>query len=303
MTVSASWIGSIGCGTAASARDQVASQASCGRPVSTSDRRALVDLVLELLGDAHAAGGDGLAVEDRQVDAAGVHVLDDDRLGGHLDVLELGQVGVRTAAEREDHLLAGVRRRRCRRAPSGRGRGGVESRARPRCVTRSPSAAGCVEPRVARLEQVEPPVLARRLLHRRAHPLGEQHPEEHQRRSGRRSPTGSRRPGAGRRASAAARRPSARRAARGSARRRCSVVWPMIVTPRNAWNGSVMQHAAAPGTGSSPGPAPGRCPSSGQKNSEPTSTRWTCIISWTNGELQASRRTSRRSRAPTARAT
>ena len=35
-TVSASWIGSIGCGTAPSARDQVASQASCGRPVSTS---------------------------------------------------------------------------------------------------------------------------------------------------------------------------------------------------------------------------------------------------------------------------
>ena len=35
-TVSASWIGSSGCGTAASARDQVASQASCGRPVSTS---------------------------------------------------------------------------------------------------------------------------------------------------------------------------------------------------------------------------------------------------------------------------
>ncbi len=36
MTVSASWIGSSGWGTAASARDQVASQASCGRPVSTT---------------------------------------------------------------------------------------------------------------------------------------------------------------------------------------------------------------------------------------------------------------------------
>ncbi len=69
ITDSASWIGSSGCGTAASARDQVASQASCGRPVSTSDRRALVDLVLELLRDSHAAGGHGLAVEDRQVDA------------------------------------------------------------------------------------------------------------------------------------------------------------------------------------------------------------------------------------------
>ena len=61
-------------------------------------------------------GGDGLAVEDRQVDAAGVHVLQDDRLGGDLDVLQLGQVGVRTAPEREDDLLAGRRRRRCRRA-------------------------------------------------------------------------------------------------------------------------------------------------------------------------------------------
>ena len=36
ITASASWIGSIGCGTAASARDHVASQASCGRPVSTT---------------------------------------------------------------------------------------------------------------------------------------------------------------------------------------------------------------------------------------------------------------------------
>ena len=31
-----------------------------------------------------------------------------DRLGGHLDVLQLGEVGVRPAAERQDHLLAGV---------------------------------------------------------------------------------------------------------------------------------------------------------------------------------------------------
>ena len=38
---------------------------------------------------------------------AGVHVRDDDRLGGHLDVLELGKVGVRTPAEGEDDLLAG----------------------------------------------------------------------------------------------------------------------------------------------------------------------------------------------------
>ena len=35
-TDSASWIGSIGCGTAASARDQVVSQASYTQPISTS---------------------------------------------------------------------------------------------------------------------------------------------------------------------------------------------------------------------------------------------------------------------------
>ena len=55
-----------------------------------------------------SAGRDRLTVEDREVDAAGVHLLDDDRLGGHLDELQLGQVRVRAVAERQDHLLAGV---------------------------------------------------------------------------------------------------------------------------------------------------------------------------------------------------
>src|SRR5680860_1205418 len=52
----------------------------------------------------------------------------------------------------------------------------------------------------------------------------------------------------------------------------------MIVTPRNAWNGSVRNtsiirngYGTRPGTGS--------VPSSGQKNSDPTSTRCTCISS------------------------
>ncbi len=54
----------------------------------------------------------------------------------------------------------------------------------------------------------------------------------------------------------------------------------MIVTPRKAWNGSVRStssirngYATRPGTGSSP--------TSGQKNSDPTTTRCTCIASWT----------------------
>ena len=42
-------------------------------PHRHDDRRAVGDLVLELPGQAHAAGGLGLAVEDREVDAARVH--------------------------------------------------------------------------------------------------------------------------------------------------------------------------------------------------------------------------------------
>src|SRR3954451_13235517 len=72
------------------------------------DRRTPVDLVLQLLGDAEAPGGGGLAVEDGQVDQPGVHLLQHDRFGGHLDVLELRHVGVRPATEPEDHLGAGV---------------------------------------------------------------------------------------------------------------------------------------------------------------------------------------------------
>ena len=59
----------------------------------------------------------------------------------------------------------------------------------------------------------------------------------------------------------------------------------MIVTPRKAWNGSVMRVSSTrngwltrPGTGS--------IPMSGQKKSVPTSTRWTCIIWWTNAEAR-----------------
>ena len=59
----------------------------------------------------------------------------------------------------------------------------------------------------------------------------------------------------------------------------------MIVTPRKAWNGSDMSVSSTrngwltrPGTGS--------IPMSGQKKSVPTSTRWMCIISWTNGDAR-----------------
>ena len=117
---------------------------------------------------------------------AGVHVLDDDRLGGHLDVLELGQVGVRAAAEGQDHLLAGVHVVAVdEHLQRGGRRGGRVAHGRD-ATGRSPAARG--RRSFARLEQVEAPVLALGLLHRRAHPLREEHPEEHQRRPGRPEP-------------------------------------------------------------------------------------------------------------------
>ena len=69
-TTAALSTGSIGVLMTASASDQLASQPSCLRAISDDDRRAVVDLVLELPGQSHAAGGLGLAVEDRDVDAA-----------------------------------------------------------------------------------------------------------------------------------------------------------------------------------------------------------------------------------------
>lgn len=64
------------------------------------DWRGLVDLVLHLPGDAEASGGDGLAVEDHQVDAARVKVLEHDGLGGALDVFKARKVRVRVSTER-----------------------------------------------------------------------------------------------------------------------------------------------------------------------------------------------------------
>ncbi len=116
-----------------------------------------------------AAGGHGLAVEDGQRDGAGVQVLDDDRLGGDLDVLELGQVRVRAPAQRQDHLLTRVDVV----AVDQHLEGGLG-------VTHGRDATGRSPTDLAGLDQVEPPVLAGGLLDRRPHPLGEQHGEEDQ---------------------------------------------------------------------------------------------------------------------------
>ena len=77
-TVSAAVSGSSGCTSTASACDQVASQRSSLPAHGDDDRRAVVDLVLQLPGQAHPPGRLGLAVEDREVDVARV------RRGEHL---------------------------------------------------------------------------------------------------------------------------------------------------------------------------------------------------------------------------
>ena len=108
-TASATARGSSGCGTAASARDQAASQASCGRPVSTSTGRAVVDLVVQLPAHAEPAGRGGLPVEDEDVEAAGVDRAQQGRQGRELADLHQRQVGGGAAADGAAHLLAGRR--------------------------------------------------------------------------------------------------------------------------------------------------------------------------------------------------
>ena len=118
-----------------------------------------------------------------------------DRLGGHLDVLELGQVGVRPPPEREDDLLTGVDvvavdedLQRLGRTWGGV-HGGDATGARPACLPGTvpgPRAGPGAGPRA------RPPSS-------RTAPTARRAPRRAPARPGRRSPTGGRRPGAGRR--------------------------------------------------------------------------------------------------------
>ena len=105
-TVSAAASGSSGWTSTASACDQVASQRSSRLRHRHDDRRAVGDLVLELPRQAHAAGGLGLAVEDREIDTArvdgGEHLGDATRL----DVAHPGQIRGGAAADGHGDGLA-----------------------------------------------------------------------------------------------------------------------------------------------------------------------------------------------------
>ena len=68
--------------------------------------RAVVDLVLDLLGQAHPAGRPGLAVEDQQVDAPAVDPLDHLRAGRALDPLDPPEVGGGPTADGAGDLAA-----------------------------------------------------------------------------------------------------------------------------------------------------------------------------------------------------
>ena len=105
-TASATARGSSGCGTAASARDHAASQASCGTPGEHEHRGAVVDLVVQLAADAEPAGGRGLPVQDEHVEAAGVHGAQQRRQGRELADLHQRQVGGGPAADGAADLLA-----------------------------------------------------------------------------------------------------------------------------------------------------------------------------------------------------
>ena len=107
-TAACSSTGSSGRLTTPSAFDQEASQASCGRPVSTSVGRAAVDLVLELARQAQAADLVRLAVEDQQVEPAGLGGGDDGRGGRDLDPLDVGRAAPQPTPDGEPHLRARV---------------------------------------------------------------------------------------------------------------------------------------------------------------------------------------------------
>lgn len=105
---SANSTGSTGSVTAASARLQVASQASCGRPISSSTGGQWKISSLISPADAHAARRGRLAVQHAHVDAAVVQRGQDGGQRGALHELHRWHVRRRPATGGEPHLLTGV---------------------------------------------------------------------------------------------------------------------------------------------------------------------------------------------------
>ena len=106
-TTAGSRTGSIGWPTTPSARDQVASQASSGRPVRTSSggQRRISSFSWR---HRPIPPGHGLAVEDRQVDAAAVHRREHGRLRGDLLHPDGREVTGHAPAQGEPDVLAGA---------------------------------------------------------------------------------------------------------------------------------------------------------------------------------------------------
>ena len=111
--------GRAGAARPASARDQVASQASCGRPVSTriGGQRKISSLSWRHM--PMPADGHRLAVEDEHVEPAGVDRGDHGRLGGALGPPTAGR-SARGPPPTASRTSRGRPSRRCRAAPSAR---------------------------------------------------------------------------------------------------------------------------------------------------------------------------------------
>lgn len=90
-TVRPSTMGSTGCGTAASARDQLASQVSSGRPVSTRMGGQLASSSLSCL--AIPMPPVGVASPSRMAKSMPpIHLAYHHRTGSHFDVGQIGQI-------------------------------------------------------------------------------------------------------------------------------------------------------------------------------------------------------------------
>ena len=130
-TASGSRIGSTGCGDHAVGPRPGRQPGVVGAAGEHQDRRAAEDLVLQLATQAHAAGH-GLAVQDRQVDAAASIAVDHRGLGRHLQHADVRQVGGDLAAEGDPDVLT--------HGPVG----GVEQDHAPRRHPRSGRCAGLI---------------------------------------------------------------------------------------------------------------------------------------------------------------
>ena len=100
--------GSSGCIRVASTSAYAASQRSAARAITTQVGRASSRLVLELPGDAEAAGRARLAVEHQQVDLVVVDQPDALAVGRRLDELDL-QVGRGPGADGQPHPVPDLR--------------------------------------------------------------------------------------------------------------------------------------------------------------------------------------------------